>query len=214
MNFRVFVAVIVALSLAGPALFAQVSTSRLTGTVQDSSGAVVANATVTLRSEETGIARTTTSAESGTFTFDAIPTGMYTVEVEAQGFKKAVLKANEVRIGQPTTVNAVIDVGQVTETVEVVGAAEAVQTSTSGNYGNVLTEKIIKDMPIVGSRGRNPLNLVLLQPGTLDARIQAADITCMEHAIAPGTSRWTGSTTTTPAQEDRTFLRHAPILTL
>ena len=49
-----------------------------------------------------------------------------------------------------------------------VGAAEAVQTSTSGNYGNVLTEKIIKDMPIVGSRGRNPLNLVLLQPGTLD----------------------------------------------
>ena len=39
---------------------------------------------------------------------------------------------------------------QVTETVEVVGAAEAVQTSTSGNYGNVLTEKIIKDMPIVG----------------------------------------------------------------
>ena len=49
-----------------------------------------------------------------------------------------------------------------------VGAAEAVQTSTSGNYGNVLTEKIIKDMPIVGSRGRNPLNLVLLQPGTFD----------------------------------------------
>ena len=112
--------------------------------------------------------RTATSAESGSFTFDAIPTGMYTVEIDAKGFKKAMLRANEVRIGQPTTVNATLEVGQQADTVEVVGAAETVQTSTSGNYGNVLTEQIIKDMPIVGSRGRNPLNLVLLQPGTFD----------------------------------------------
>ena len=124
MHFRVLVAVLASSCFAGSGLFGQVSTSRLTGTVTDSTGAVVPNATVTLRSEETGTTRTAVSAESGTYTFDAIPTGMYTVEVEAQGFKKAVLKGNEVRIGQPTTVNAVIDVGQVTETVEVVGAAE------------------------------------------------------------------------------------------
>jgi len=153
---------------AGSALFAQVSTSRLTGTVQDVSGAVVSGATVTLRNEGTAALRTATSAESGSFTFDAIPTGMYTVEIDAKGFKKAMLRANEVRIGQPTTVNATLEVGQQADTVEVVGAAETVQTSTSGNYGNVLTEQIIKDMPIVGSRGRNPLNLVLLQPGTFD----------------------------------------------
>ena len=76
---------------------------------------MVGGATVTLRSEDTGATRTTTSAESGTYTFDAIPTGMYTVEIETKGFKKAVLRNNEVRIGQPTTVNATIDVGQVTE---------------------------------------------------------------------------------------------------
>jgi len=147
---------------------AQVTTSRLTGTVQDASGAAVPGATVTARNEETGLSRNVTLTESGIYTFDAIPTGFYTVEVEAPGFKKASLKNNEVRIGQPTTVNATLEVGQVTETVEVVGAAETVQTSTTGNYGNVLTEQLIRDLPIVGTRGRNPLNLVMLQPGTFD----------------------------------------------
>ena len=82
--------------------------------------------------------------------------------------KKVTLTGNEVRIGQPTTVNATLEVGAVTETVEVSGAAEVVQTSTSGNYGNVLTEQLIRDLPIVGTRGRNPLNLVMLQPGTFE----------------------------------------------
>src|SRR4051812_18913340 len=125
MKLRVMFVYLFVFALAGPALFAQVSTSRLTGTVQDSTGAVVAGALVTLRNEATGATRTVNSSENGSYTFDAIPTGLYTVEVEAKGFKKAVLRSNEVRIGQPTTVNATVDVGQLTETVEVVGAAEA-----------------------------------------------------------------------------------------
>jgi hypothetical protein len=157
---------VVAIALAP--VWAQVSTSRLTGTVQDSTGAVVVDATVTIQNEDTGATLTTRTTSSGGYTFDAIPTGRYTVTVEAKGFKKASLQTNEVRIGQPTTVNAKLEVGQLTEVVQVVGAAELVQTSTSGNYGNVLTEKVITDMPIVGTRGRNPLSLVLLQPGTFD----------------------------------------------
>ena len=74
--------------------------------------------------------------------FDALPTGLYTVEVEATGFKKASLRVNEVRIGQPTTANVRLDFGNVTETVEVTGASEVVQTSTCGNYGNILTERL------------------------------------------------------------------------
>jgi hypothetical protein len=167
MGFGVF-STLSLLFVLGLSLFGQVSTSRLTGTIQDSSGAVVAGANVTLRHEATGVTRNTTSTGAGTYTFDAIATGVYTVEVEAKGFKKVSLRGNEVNIGAPSTVNATLDVGQVTETVEVVGAAEVVQTSTSGNYGNVLTEKILRDMPIVGTRGRNPLQLVLLQPGTND----------------------------------------------
>ena len=56
-------------------IFAQVTTSRLTGTVQDPSGALVAGVTVTLRHEGTGVIRTTTTTDAGTYTFDAIPTG-------------------------------------------------------------------------------------------------------------------------------------------
>jgi len=152
----------------GCVLSGQVSTSRLTGSVADPSGAPVAGAKVTIHNEQTGAARSTTLSDSGVYTFDAIDTGLYTVEVEAPGFKKVTLTGNEVRIGQPTTVNATLEVGAVTETVEVSGAAEVVQTSTSGNYGNVLTEQLIRDLPIVGTRGRNPLNLVMLQPGTFD----------------------------------------------
>jgi hypothetical protein len=154
--------------LVALAVVSQVSTSRLTGTIQDSSGAVIALANVTLRNEATGVVRTAATTEAGTYTFDAIPTGLYTVEVEAKGFKKASLRQNEVNIGAPTTVNVTLEVGSVTDTIEVSGAADVVQTSTSGNYGNVLTEKILRDMPIVGTRGRNPLSLVLLQPGTAD----------------------------------------------
>ena len=168
MRFRVCGLFLLLISLMATGLFSQVSTSRLTGAVQDVSGAVVGGAAVTLRNEETGATRAVTTSEGGTYTFDAIPTGFYTIEIEAKGFKKVVLRQNEVRIGQPTTVNAALDIGQVTETVEVLGAAETVQTSTSGNYGNVLTEQLIKDLPIVGTRGRYPLNLVMLQPGTFD----------------------------------------------
>ncbi len=157
---------IFAVLLCSLALYAQVSTSRLTGTIQDASGAAVPGAKVSVRNDATGETRATTLSDSGVYTFDALPTGVYTVDVEAAGFKKATLKANEVRIGQPTTVNVTLEVGAVTESVEVSGASEIVQTSTSGNYGNILTEKTITDLPIVGTRGRNPLDLVLLQPGT------------------------------------------------
>ena len=113
MSLRVFCcSLVVALALLG-----QVSTSRLTGTVQDSSGAAIVGSGVTLRNEATGVSRTTLTTEAGTYTFDAIPTGMYTVEVEAKGFRKASLRSNEVNIGAPTTVNVTLEVGAVTETV-------------------------------------------------------------------------------------------------
>src|SRR4051794_25961867 len=120
MRFGVCVLFLWLTSLTPSRLFGQVSTSRLTGSVQDVSGALVGGAAVTLRNEETGATRAVTTSEGGTYTFDAIPTGFYTIEIEAKGFKKVVLRQNEVRIGQPTTVNATLDIGQVTETVEVV----------------------------------------------------------------------------------------------
>jgi hypothetical protein len=73
-------------------------------------------------------------------------------------------------------VNVRLEVGQVTEQVQVSAIAELVQTSTSGNIGNVLNEKTIRDMPIIGTRGRSPLQLILLQPGVVTGPSSGAEV--------------------------------------
>ena len=109
------------------------------------------------------------------------------MEVEAAGFRKFSSRNNQVTIGQPATVNVTLEVGQLTEQVTVESSMEAVQTSTSGNYGNLFEGDVMRDLPIVGTRGRNPLTLVLLQPGVVRAPTAAAARTCTARATAPGT---------------------------
>lgn len=140
------------------------------GLVADPSGAAISNATVKLTSEGTGTTFTTVTGNAGAFSFEAVQPGQYEVTVEAPGFRRFVSHNNAVTIGQPTTVNVKLEVGAVTESVNVSSVAEAVQTSTSANFGNVITEKTIKDLPIVGTRGRNPLGLIDLQPGVIDTQ--------------------------------------------
>jgi len=157
---------VVCLSLA-LGLYGQGTTSRVLGVVQDATGAAVPAAAVQLTGEATGVTFALKTSEAGAYVFEAVQSGLYTVTVEAAGFKKFVARGNAVTIGQPTTVNVRLEVGALAESIEVSGAAEAVQTSTSGNYGNLYSDRVIRDLPIVGTRGRNPLDLVYLQPGVV-----------------------------------------------
>jgi hypothetical protein len=147
--------------------FAQGTTSRVVGTVQDATGAVVPGATVKLINSGTNVTFTTTSSAAGTYGFEAVQTGAYELDVEAKGFRKFISRDNQVTIGQPLTVNARLEVGAASEQVLVEASAEAVQTSTSGNFGNVVTQQEVADLPIVGTRGRNPLDLVVMEPGVV-----------------------------------------------
>jgi hypothetical protein len=147
--------------------FAQTGTSRVTGTIQDRTGAVIAGAKVTLTNEATKVAFVTTSTSSGSYTFEGVQAGAYTITAEMQNFKKFVSTGNALTIGQPLTLNAMLDVGAAGETVEVSGTAEAVQTSTSGNIGNLVDQVTVQNLPIVGARGRNPLNFLNFQPGVV-----------------------------------------------
>lgn len=156
------------LFLSVVSLYAQGTTSRVLGTVVDNSGAAVPNASVDLTNQGTQAIFHTVTSSSGTYVFDSVQVGQYTVEVTAQGFKKFQSRDNAVTIGQPTTLNAALEIGAVTQSVEVSGTAEQVQTSTSGNIGNLLTGRSIRELPIVGTRGRNPLDLVLIQPGVVN----------------------------------------------
>ncbi len=147
---------------------AQGTTSRITGTVTDNTGAAVQGATVTLTNEATATSLTTETSDSGSYTFDLIPAGTYSVTAERQGFKKFVSKENAVNINQPATVNISMEVGGVAETVTVQGTVEAVQTGSSGNLGSTIDQRTVESLPIVGTRGRNPLVLLNFQPGVVN----------------------------------------------
>jgi Carboxypeptidase regulatory-like domain/TonB-dependent Receptor Plug Domain len=145
----------------------QGTTSRISGIVTDSSGAVVANATVTAVNEGTGAVYVTKSSGSGNYTFDLLQVGQYTVKTEAPGFKQFLSRGNVLAIGAPTSVNPKLVIGGSAEIVTVEGGYDLVQTESSGNLGGVIDNVTLTQLPIVGTRGRNPVALVQYMPGVV-----------------------------------------------
>ena len=101
------------------AAFGQGTTSRVLGTVQDATGAVVPEASVKLINEGTRLTFEASTSSAGTFAFEAVQSGSYQFDVEAKGFRKFSSRNNRVNIGQPTTINVKLEVGAVVDTVEV-----------------------------------------------------------------------------------------------
>jgi hypothetical protein len=143
------------------ACMAQTSTSLISGSVFDNSGAVVIGATVTAIHEGTGATLKQTSNNAGLYAFPSVPVGTYTIVVEAAGFKTARQTGNTLVVGTPLTINLTLQVGSATETVNVEAAIEQLNT-TSATLGNVVEQHTIKTLPL---NGRNPLNLIVLEPG-------------------------------------------------
>ncbi len=161
MKSRWISVLVLGLLLAGPALRAQVSTSRIEGTVVDQTGALIPGAAVTATSEEQGTtyqARTTTA---GSYTLPDLPVGSYTITVEAPGFKKWVSARNVLSVGEPLVVNAKLEVGAVTSTVQVESTFQRLET-TNATMGDVVTHREVVELPL---NGRNPLSLITLEPG-------------------------------------------------
>src|SRR5262245_56148542 len=112
------------LGLAATVVAAQTSTSQISGTIRDSSAAVIAGAEVTLTSEATGIVQKQTTTGAGVYAFPSILVGSYTVRVEAVGFKTVVRSGITVQVNTPATLDFALELGSITETVEVVSTAE------------------------------------------------------------------------------------------
>src|SRR5437870_2391672 len=144
-------------------VLAQTGTSSITGTVLDVNGAVVPGASVTAQNEATGIAYTQVTTDSGLFAFSSLPVGLYTIMVEKQGFKKFRKTKNALEVGTPLVVDAALEVGLVSEVVTVQGGTEQLQSSNA-TIGNVVEQKAIEALPL---NGRNPLTLLLLEPGVV-----------------------------------------------
>src|SRR6266850_4855112 len=145
------------------AVVAQTGTSNISGTVKDTNGAVVAGATVTAKNEATGVTSTQATTQSGLYSFASLPVGNYTITIEKQGFKTLQKTNNALQVGEPLTVDGALEIGQVSETVTVTGGAEQLQNSNA-TIGNVVEQKAIEALPL---NGRNPLTLLLLEPGVV-----------------------------------------------
>src|SRR5215475_4497006 len=104
-------------AFANKLALAQLDTGGITGTVTDSSGAVVAGAKITLTNEGTGVAVLTASTSTGTYSLNAIRPGTYTLQGEAPGFQRFVDKAVEVHVQQTLTVDIQLATGTVSQQV-------------------------------------------------------------------------------------------------
>ena len=149
-RFYALLALLLVASLMAPAAFGQSLVSGdLTGTVTDPTGAVLANTTVTLKSDATGETRTSSTNSSGSYRFSLLSPGSYTVSVAAQGFSKTESRFN-VNVGQSTIANVKVAVGASTQTVEVTGAPPLVQTDNA-NLSTNFSQNIIDNQPNGGN---------------------------------------------------------------
>jgi hypothetical protein len=144
-------------------LKAQNVSASLTGTVNDTSGAVIPKADVTLKNEASGDIRKTVSNTDGYFTFAAIPPGSYTVEVDVSGFEKwqatqIVLNAGDTR----AVTGIVLQVGSSKETVSVEATGDTVTPVDSGDKSAVINQKIMTSVAIIG---QNAAEFIKIMPG-------------------------------------------------
>lgn len=141
---------------------AQSGTSSIRGTVSDPQGNPIVGATVSIKAESRGVEKTTTTNESGQYTFASIPPDTYTVEVKANGFKTSSVKDVQALVDTPRTEDVSLQIGQLTETVDVSSSTEATLNTTNASVGNTFTQKVINQLPL---SARNTPDLLSLQPG-------------------------------------------------
>lgn len=199
-------AVLFPLLISSGSVLAQTGTSSVRGTVSDPQGNTVAGATVTLTSTETNTARTQTTSESGVYAFELISPGVYRVEVEAQGFKRALVADVRALVASPTEASVQLEVGDVSETVTITaGSEEALLNTQDATLGNNFVSQQITQLPL---EARNVAALLTLQPGVTrggavaGARSDQSNVTLDGVDINEAQTNQIGSTLSTDVAPD------------
>src|SRR5579864_2480575 len=169
-SFRFVASLFFLLILAIP-VWAQKDTGSIVGSVKDPSGAIVANAKVTITDLEHGQTSSITTNAEGEFVVSPLRVGRYTVSVEQTGFKKAISDPISLDVQQRVAVNIVLQVGQITESVVVSSMTPLLETETS-ELGQVVDSQRVANLPL---NGRNFAQLALLTAGTAPSEPGARD---------------------------------------
>jgi hypothetical protein len=145
---------------------AQVDTGSIVGTVVDSSGAAVPDATLTVAEGSTGRKQIRQSGADGSYSFSPLKIGTYTLTVSKLGFQTLVHAQIEVTVQGHLEINPTLQVGQVTQQVEVTSAGPILETQSS-SLQQLVSQKVINDLPL---NGRNAAFLAQLSPGVTMAQ--------------------------------------------
>jgi len=169
---------------------AQVDEGSITGTVTDTTGAVVPDAVVTLLNTDVGLSLKNTTNSGGVYTFSPIRIGHYSVTVTAKGFAKTTQQNITVNVSQRLQVNVQLKLGAESETIEVTTAPPALQTD-GASVGQVITERSVNNLPL---NGRNFTFLAQLGAGTqtpqADTRGNAASGAFSANGLRPSQNNY------------------------
>lgn len=139
------------------------STATLQGTVTDSKGALVPNATVTVRNRSTSFERTTQTDTDGNYQVASLPVGTYAIEVKIEGFKTQVADNVILEVAKTVVQNFQLDVGAISEQVLVSSDVPVIETATT-SVGTVIDQRTVQEIPL---NGRHFVDLGLLIPGSV-----------------------------------------------
>jgi carboxypeptidase family protein len=149
--------------LAVTCTWGQTGTTAINGDVVDPQGAAVAGAKVTVTHAGSGTGRSIDTDATGHYQFQALPPGVYSVRVELKGFRTMVQDGVELQVATTRKLDFMLELGEVTQSIEVSGAAPAINTQDA-TTGNPFDEKEVKQLPFLA---RNVVNLLTLQPGVV-----------------------------------------------
>src|SRR5215831_3775475 len=135
-----------------------VAVASITGRIVDSQNAVVPNVQVKCTSIETGLVHSALTNSDGFYTLPSLPVGSYTFDATGQGFQTYIQKGIVLQVNDTLQINVTITVGQVSEHVEVIANAAAVQTQQS-NVSQVIDGRRIAELPL---NGRDPTQLITI----------------------------------------------------
>jgi hypothetical protein len=142
------------------------------GTITDSSGASVPGATVTIKNVDTGLVRTVTTSEDGSFSAPELPIGNYTVTVEKAGFKAGIVTGLRVEVSSERRADLTLQAGDIAQKVEVLGEELPQVESTSDTLGGIIESKMVNTLPV---NGRDYQKLIFTVPGVAGAPDEISD---------------------------------------
>jgi len=167
-----------AVSLAAVLLFAALPSSAQTfrgtilGTVTDPSGAAIAGAGVVVKNVNTGLSRTVSTSEDGTYSVPELPIGTYSVTVEKSGFRQGVVAGLQVAVSSEVRADVTLEPGELAQKIEVNADQLPQVESTSNVLGGIVESKVVTNLPV---NGRDYQKLINLVPGVTSSPDQITD---------------------------------------